>query len=114
MKSRIEDSQKGKILVLIGGLCIQDADEFRTLLVQSIDTTDVLTIDVASVTEMDLSFLQLLCSAHRTAIEQNKRLELDKKWPEPCVQAIQESGYTHQAACGFNKNNDCMWTKGAN
>jgi ABC-type transporter Mla MlaB component len=111
IKGRIEDSQHGKVLILNGELCIQDADEFRTLLMESIGAADTITMNVASVTEIDLSCLQLLCAAHRTAIRQNKSLELDRQWPESCTQVIEHSGYARNIGCSHDKNGGCMWIK---
>ncbi|MBA4391905.1 MAG: hypothetical protein C0399_13355 [Syntrophus sp. (in: bacteria)] len=111
IKSRIEDSQYGRILTLDGELCIQDADEFRALLLQSIDAVDALTMNVASVTDIDLSCLQLLCAAHRTAIKVSKRLELDKEWPESFARVIGESGYARHDGCSLDKDHGCLWIK---
>lgn len=109
MKGRIEDLQNGKTITLDGELCIQNADEFRTLLMESIGVADTITMNVASVTEIDLSCLQLLCAAHRTAIRQNKSLALDRQWPESCALMIEKAGYARHNGCSLDKNRGCLW-----
>jgi anti-anti-sigma regulatory factor len=111
MKGRIEDTQNGKIITLDGELCIQNADEFRTLLMESIGAADTITMNVASVTEIDLSCLQLLCAAHQIAMNQNKRVSLDRKWSESCAGVIKNSGYARHAGCSLDKDHGCMWIK---
>jgi ABC-type transporter Mla MlaB component len=111
MKGLLEDSQNGKTLTLDGELCIQNADEFRTILMQSLGSADTITINSASVTEIDLSCLQLLCAVHRTAMNQNKRVSLDRKWSELCAGVIENSGYARHAGCSLDKDHGCMWIK---
>ncbi len=111
MNGRIEDSQNGKIITLDGELCIQNVNEFRTLLMESIGATDTITMNVASVTEIDLSCLQLLCAAHQTTIRQNKSLKLDRQWPESCALMIEKSGYSRHSGCSLDEGHSCMWIK---
>jgi ABC-type transporter Mla MlaB component len=111
MYGQIEDSDNGKQLKLSGELTIQSAGEFKAILKESLEATGILAINVASVTEIDLSCLQLLCAAHRTSIEQDKLFEYEQGWPEPFIDAIRGSGYARHTNCDLHKNKKCIFTE---
>jgi len=111
MKSELEDMDKGKILKLYGELTIQSADELKTILCESLNAVNSLMIDIESVTEIDLSCLQLLCAAHQASINEGKLLEFSKKWPESFAHIARESGYASQTGCNFHRNKECVFTE---
>ena len=111
MNSQVEDSDNGKRLNLSGELTIQSAGEFKAILKESLEATGILAINLSSVTEIDLSCLQLLCAAHRTAMEQDKLFEYEQGWSEPFIDAIRGSGYARHTDCYLHKNRKCIFTE---
>jgi anti-anti-sigma regulatory factor len=61
-------------LVLKGALVIQRVTEVREELQKALEEADILMVNLMETSEMDLSCLQLLCSAHRAAIALKKTL----------------------------------------
>ncbi len=110
MKAQFEDADAGgKRLKLSGDLTIQEAGEFRTILLGSLEKADSLSINVESVTAAELPCLQLLCSAHKTSIKQAKTLALDGHWPEPFFGAVRESGFAYRTGCSLQIKGKCIF-----
>ena len=73
---KIEESKNAGVLKLDGELSIEQAAELKTALINSIENSDNVIIDIEDITEIDLSCMQLLCSAHQTLINLNKHLDV--------------------------------------
>ncbi len=108
MKSQVESFGNKKILRLYGELTIRDASELKIALNEILEDASECFINVESVTDIDLSCLQLLCAAHRTSIEQNKHLQIEQHWPAPLRQIINLIGLS-PCAGGSSINTRCLW-----
>lgn len=95
-----------------GNLTIDHASELASVLRDSLNRVDHLSLFFEDVTEVDISFLQLLCSAHRTAVKSNKTLVLDRQRPEPLRLAMREAAFTCEAGCVFGRQQSCIWKEG--
>jgi ABC-type transporter Mla MlaB component len=104
MKSRIEDSDNKRTLNLYDELTIQNADEFKTILKESLETTDILRINTEYVTEIDLSCLQLLYATYKSAVHGGKKVTLDNGSSKVVEDALMQAGYVHHTGSG-----KCLW-----
>ncbi len=102
--------KEGK-LVLDGNLTLERAEELRMLLIKALIDADLVSVDFATVTDIDLSCLQLLCSAHRSAARMSKRLVFSGEWPDVFRQAVNESGFARFSGCRLDRDHSCLWTK---
>lgn len=62
-------------LGISGTLDIYAADELRSNLIQSLDSSKRITIDLSGVDGCDVTAIQLLCAARKSAAEAGKHLE---------------------------------------
>lgn len=99
-------------LFLKGALTIEHAGELRQMLIDAFKKTDSVKLNLEDVTEVDLSCLQLLCSAHRTSLDLNKQLLLDGGQPESFQQAIRDAGFTRPVGCRRDPHQSCLWIGG--
>jgi anti-anti-sigma regulatory factor len=99
------------IVKLEGSLTVSQAEELRMRLIKTIIDVDQVRVEFGSVSEVDLSCLQLLCSAHRSATRMSKRLFLSKNWPEPFKKAVEDSGYSRHTGCRLDSDRSCLWVK---
>ena len=83
----------GKILRISGEMTIQHADEIRSALLQTLESSDSVELDVKKVTMIDLAGLQLIYSAYLLSKEQNKYLGFGKKIPQVVLTAVDRSGF---------------------
>jgi ABC-type transporter Mla MlaB component len=112
MSIKLNKSVKNNTVRFAGNLTIENAAELNTLLMESLNRMDYLHLAFANVTEVDISFLQLLCSLHRTAIKEKKNLVLDDQRPEPLRQAVLAAGFVRQEGCVLSVQQTCIWKEG--
>ncbi len=110
MSSTIEMNGNRGIITLDGDLTLADAKTFRTHLIKALIDSDEVTVRFGDVAAVDLSCIQLLCSAHRSAVRLNKRLALQPGWPERFQQVAQDAGFSRSAGCRLDMQNSCLWT----
>jgi anti-anti-sigma regulatory factor len=107
------EQQSGKQgnLTLDGDLTVNRAEELRMLLIKALIDADQVRVEFGPVTGVDLSCLQLLCSAHRSAGRMQRRLSLSGDWPEPFKQTVEQAGYARHTGCRLDSDHSCLWVK---
>ncbi len=113
MNLTFEDLESGKRghLTVDGELTVSRAEELRMFLIKALIDADQVNLDFGPVTETDLSCLQLLCSAHRSAARMNKKFSISAAWPDPFNNAVHDAGYARLKGCRFDVDNSCLWIK---
>ena len=109
-------SSDGTLLevVLEGRLAIDTTPELLALLRSQISAVSRTKLNVAALTDVDLSGMQLICSACRTAQENGNSFNFSGGLA-PCVQeAIIAVGLQRHTTCKHNTNNPCLWCGGLN
>ena len=106
--------QKGKTgeLTMEGSLTIEQAGEFRTLLLESLEKVNKLTLKAVDVDLVDVACFQVLCSAHRLFDEKGKTICLPKKTGDAFRQVVKNASFTRVKACGLDPKTDCLWEEG--
>ncbi|MCP4715734.1 MAG: STAS domain-containing protein, partial [Deltaproteobacteria bacterium] len=61
-----------------GNLTVDSVVELKEALLGALETSDDLCINLEGATQVDLACLQVLCSAHMTAVGMDKQLQLMK------------------------------------
>lgn len=108
----VEKKGKKQVLVINGELTIEHAVELKKALHQSLKDGERVVLDLSKVTEMDLSSLQLLCSAHKTSVNLKKTLELRHDNTGIFKEAVTRAGYTRYSGCTMETENSCLWIIG--
>lgn len=113
MDSGYKMSDEVETVRLTGELTVGHASELKALLRKALQgSSGRIQIKFEDVTAVDLSCLQLLCSAHRTASVMNSRLRLAGERPALFCQTMRAAGFTRQRGCGLTPNTDCLWSGG--
>ncbi len=100
------------ILTLTGALTIDRADELRSMLLENRKKIHQLVVKLMDISTVDLTCFQVLCSAHRLFVAENKKLSLSPETDEVFQEMMQRSGFTRVKACGQNLNSECLWERG--
>ncbi len=108
---KVEESGDKKTLSINGELKIQDAAELQKVLIESLENTEHLDLNLENVTGIDMSCLQLLCSAHKTMSSSDRRLTLSSSYPEVVREAVNDSGYQQFKGCESDKDETCLWVE---
>jgi anti-anti-sigma regulatory factor len=107
-------SEDGRSLVLKASGClnIETASELhRMVLVALCESKDVL-LDVHQVEEMDITTLQILCAACKTAALQKRSFSRCDDLPECLHKLVMESGVIRNGICKHNSDQFCIWFGG--
>lgn len=62
------------VLTFEGSLGIQDNEELKSNFVNALHTVDKVILNVKNIYDIDISCLELFCSAHRTSVKLQKTL----------------------------------------
>ncbi len=109
MRSTFERSGSRGVLTFDGELTLKHANEIRTAFIKALIDGDQVEIDLGNATEADLSCLQLLCSAHRTSLKLNKRLNFIGSLPRHFREAAEAAGYSRSSGCTKDCEQSCLW-----
>ncbi len=112
MASTLEISDRKGIIKFNGALTVNCAEEIRMLLIKALIDADQVLMDFGDVTEADLAGLQLLCSAHRTAVRLKKQLSYAGTPPDVFIRSVEEGGFARATGCGLDCEKSCLWVVG--
>jgi anti-anti-sigma factor len=105
-----DDGQAGLSRLRVGGeLTIQHAAELRTCLLDALSNAQSVRIDLEAVEDIDLACLQILCSAHKSALLAGKALCLGDGAPECFRDSLDVAGFSRLRGCNTDAGNSCLW-----
>jgi len=107
-KSKLEESEKGKVLSFSGDLTVSNAELFKTSLVDAMKNTDNLVLNLSGITRADISFLQIVCSVHKKAINSNRSIKIDDNPSIIYKETLRDSGFLKQKGCQSNTQEECL------
>lgn len=91
-----------------GDLTIRRIAELKGEVLEALRHGDVL-ICIDAEAQFDLSFLQLLCAAHRTAQREGKSLQLHPDLPASFGELLKSAGFFRHVGCSEDKDDSCIW-----
>jgi len=109
--SSMQTFAEGRAIISFeGDLTLPHAEEIRSLLIKALVNADAVGLRFAEVHDVDLSCLQLLCSAHRSAVRLKKRITIEGGAPQALKDAADAAGYSRQKGCKLDSDRSCIWT----
>jgi anti-anti-sigma regulatory factor len=96
------------VLELKGPLSVERAVELKDAIAGALEGASELTLELKGVAGADLAGLQLLCSAHKSAMEGGKALRL-KGMPDAFWQMVVDSGFSRARACDGKLYAECFF-----
>ena len=104
------DTRKRKLT--LEGSATQCADkEMPNILFDAMQGCDHLQLDVSQLTEVDLSFLLLLCAIHRMSRQYGKTFRVSGKLPLMSGKVAAASWVVREGTCLFASSKRCILTK---
>ena len=107
----VNKSEKGE-MIMGGSLTIENASEIRRILIKTLIKEDQLEVCIGPDASMDVSFLQLLCSAHFTASKISKTFSLRPLSVGNFFRAVENAGYARSRGCSRGSDGGCLWIRG--
>ncbi len=111
-ESRRKKAVGSKRLTVSGDLTVARAGELRTALSDALAQAGAVEVTVAKVTALDVTFPQLLCSAHRAAVEGGKELAVKGLDEESFGELLRRSGFLRHIGCREDTRRSCFWLAG--
>ncbi len=96
-------------MLLPEDLTIAGATEIRNLVKEALDDSQSLEVNGENAVEVDVTFLQLMCSLHRTALSLNKSVSLVAASNPALEKAVVDNGYRRARGCHMDTTNTCLW-----
>lgn len=108
-----QKDENGTLCLRLGGeATIQNAAMFREVLITAIREEKSIRLSLAQVSEMDLTFFQLFCSAHRSAVAANIPICLDDEMPASITEVLRTFGFERHQGCAQSSDpSSCIWIK---
>nr|WP_320116768.1 STAS domain-containing protein [uncultured Desulfuromonas sp.] len=104
------DGAAYQLLIVTGHLGIATIAKLKEDLLNALNVHDHVILDMAAVSDVDYSVLQLLCSANKYAQKHGKHFELKGQCTEAFIDRAQSLGFFRDQAC--NEAEDpakCLW-----
>ena len=116
MGATLRQSGDTRIVLLEGDLTLPQAPEIRTTFMKALVEADDVFIRFGNVRDLDLTCLQLLCSAHRSAARLKKRVRFEGDIPKKISEMADAAGYSRLKGCKLDTEKSCLWiaVSGAN
>ena len=99
------------ILRLAGEASIVQARELKDALLEALQGSEAVEVDISGLESIDFYALQLLCAAHRCAITQGKCLSFRGVAADDVSRIMALAGFLRQQGCSHcPKDVKCLWT----
>ena len=112
MKNKKKVAADTEVLTFGGDLTVENIQQLYGTLQAALDNTRELSLTFTDVTAVDLSFVQLLCAAHRTAVRADKIMKVSSHRPEILKAAVRELGFVREEGCTLDIQGSCLWKEG--
>ncbi|MFA5073267.1 MAG: STAS domain-containing protein [Nitrospirota bacterium] len=109
MTAALKVTNKKGILTLSGTMTVCDAENLKATLLKALKTADQIVLDCNKLEEVDLACIQVFCSAHRTALMQEKHLGFQNELPNAFGKSAEEVGFIRSIGCSFDREHTCLW-----
>jgi len=107
----IQEEADHAVLHVRGEATIQNASEAFEALKTCYATGRRLVLDLQEVSATDVSFLQLICSLHRSCVRSGRDLGLAPQVSESFAKTMVSAGYLRLKGCKFAGSAPCLWQR---
>uniref|UniRef100_A0A7C4MKM3 Anti-sigma factor antagonist n=1 Tax=Desulfatirhabdium butyrativorans TaxID=340467 RepID=A0A7C4MKM3_9BACT len=105
----IQEEADHTVLHVRGEATIQNASEAFEALKTCYATGRRLVLDLQEVSATDVSFLQLICSLHRSCVRDGRFLTIAAAVSDAFASAMAAAGYLRLKGCSFAGSAPCLW-----
>jgi len=109
LQVHIRETENVRIIQVEGDLSIRSNQSLRAAFLAGLHPGARAVVDASGVTSVDLSSLQLLCSAHRTYVLNGAALEFAGR-SEVLDRTARTAGYdASHSVCPHRRDCECLW-----
>ena len=97
MNIQLDGNKQSMRLVCSGNATVETSAETRDILIEALQKSKKIVLDLEKIEKVDISFLQLLISAEKSAQAQKKRIEIDpSSYSQPLLSAAVKAGFCRE------------------
>jgi len=100
---------RGNEVLLTGELNINRVGEIKEALLRAIESHSLAQVRIVDAVDIDTAFLQLLCSAHRSAVQAGRDLRLQIESSPLFHRQLRDCGFLRHTGCRLDCNDSCIW-----
>lgn len=105
--------ENGEIIISSGDrLTIENASEFARIINEALNSSKNVAIEFESALEVDITGLQLICSACKSAAAKGCNFSYHGLMPPALTDMIIASGAARYTVCRHNNDSTCIWFGG--
>ncbi|MDD2853271.1 MAG: STAS domain-containing protein [Desulfuromonadaceae bacterium] len=106
--------ENGAIKITSGErLTIENAAEFSRITTEALAASNSVFIDFDPAVEIDITGMQILCSACKSSAQSGKTFSFQGPRPPHLTELITACGAERHATCKHNNDSTCIWFGGA-
>jgi hypothetical protein len=109
LEIRVDMLGDTRMVNLEGDLTIEHAAELLGVFTAPRGNVKHLVLSVKKATAVDISCLQIFCSAHRTYSRERIMVSIDGRKSDEFRKMIADAGFSRHAGCGLSDGNKCLW-----
>jgi ABC-type transporter Mla MlaB component len=109
MKEQGVDAGEMVTLQWSGDLTIRRIAKVKGQVQQALARAEHVSITIAADAECDMSLMQLLCAAHRTASRAGKTLQLGDDVSPQFKKIMKLAGFSRHIGCARDESGCCLW-----
>lgn len=109
MDEKVRENSNQKILSFSGAVTVIDAEKIKSEILNAIEDSDQLVLNLKDVTDVDVSFFQILCSAHKTALNKGKLITMDGNAYNTLKPYLEQSGFFRHLGCSTDRKDECLF-----
>jgi anti-anti-sigma regulatory factor len=108
MSSRVK-IDNNVILMFEGELTVNQAEAMKIDIVKALKNGEMVSVQFGEITNVDLSYFQLLCSSHRSAVRLQKQMYFESTPPQILKDAAEATGFLWLNGCTSDCAESCLW-----
>jgi len=95
-----------------GKLTLGRIDDRKVELLEHLAASDKVVVHFLEDTEADVSFLQMICAAHKAAVLGGKTLTIEGHVPPAVDETVEAAGFSRHSDCPPELKGGCVWQAG--
>jgi len=96
-------------LVISGEATVAAVKKLKASMEKALRSAESVHVELERISSVDVSLLQLLCSAHRTAARAGKTLTIVGVEREPVAGLLRQAGFLRHIGCHETTRRSCLW-----
>lgn len=98
-----------EVLTVSGALTVKHAKALKTAFLEAVRNAPSVEVEVEKIDDVDVTFVQLVCSAHRMAADLNKQMTITGLEQERLSEMLGRFGFFRHIGCHESTRKSCLW-----